>query len=299
MDIMSVQRRINRQIFPQSTRAFEASDLQRMATTVIPLHSLTDNHPAATVIIRDYTLAPKQHLTESCIAHSTYTIIPVAGNVEYSVDGQTLHILTPGETLEFCGCAAASIQFINPFEQELINFLVIETTDFPQGSNSGWVKNASGGFVKSLVPGIGDASLTAGDLVATATDHDELYKAAQNEISVSGSLTVNKLALPGEPGLTTRFDINGYINTLLPVNGHPHGYLLFIGKFGGREDNRFTPSNQQSSMILYVIEGAFEAAECLLEDRDALLLNGFAHIDFEALSNNAILLMMELPPQVV
>jgi hypothetical protein len=298
MDIMGVQQRINRQIFPQSTRKLEADDLQRMATTVIPLHSVVDNHPSATVMIRDYTLAPKQHLLESCITHSTYTIIPVAGSLECSINSLSSYMLGPGEILEFCGCAGEAIEFINPFEQELINFLVIETTDFPQGSNAGWVKNASSGLVTCLAPGIGDAGSFGNNDGASVFAHDDLIESVRVEGPAPTDIRMKERGRSDQESVTTQFDIDGYLNNLVPVNGHPHGYLLFIGKFGGREENRFAPSNHRSSMILYVIEGAFEAAECLVEDRDALLLNGFAHVDFEALSNNAILLMMELPPQV-
>ncbi|RYY16230.1 MAG: hypothetical protein EOO04_27310 [Chitinophagaceae bacterium] len=273
---MSVQTHMSRRIFPQSTRDFESNALHRIATTLIPLHSNKDHHPAASVSIRDYTLAPKQQLFEPCLRHSNYTIIPVVGTLNYSLcsgmrdctenyqdvdDNNLSSFVCPGETLEFCGCNTAGLTFCNPFDTELINFIVIETTDFPQGSpqgsNTEWIESAPDTLMKTLVP-------------------------------VKKNIQEAK----------TNFDINAQLNSLVPVKAHPSGYRLLIGKFGGREDYIFTPTNIRRSVILYVIEGAFEAAECLLEDRDALLLTGLAHVEFEALSNNAIVLIIELPQQV-
>jgi hypothetical protein len=67
-----------------------------------------------------------------------------------------------------------------------------------------------------------------------------------------------------------------------------------LGKFAGRDDHAFSVSENVKGIFAFVIEGAFEFENRLLEYRDALSLRGFSTIEFEALSENAILLILEV-----
>ena len=68
----------------------------------------------------------------------------------------------------------------------------------------------------------------------------------------------------------------------------------FIGQFGGREEGEYTLKNSKNGVFVFVIEGAFEVANRLLETRDGIALSNIEAIEFEALSNQAIILLLEI-----
>lgn len=70
----------------------------------------------------------------------------------------------------------------------------------------------------------------------------------------------------------------------------------FIGKFGGREEGVYTVQDREKNgVFIFVIEGAFEVQNRLIHPRDGLSLAHVPEIDFEALSNDALLLVLEIP----
>ena len=94
------------------------------------------------------------------------------------------------------------------------------------------------------------------------------------------------------------FDINSAYNNLVQINGPQANSPYYIGKFQARIGYSFSRIKPQTNIFVYVIEGAFEIAECLLEDRDGLLLNKDCVCEWEALSNDAILMLIEFPPSM-
>jgi hypothetical protein len=66
-----------------------------------------------------------------------------------------------------------------------------------------------------------------------------------------------------------------------------------IGKFAGREEGIY--QMEDKGLFVFVIEGAFEVQYRLLEARDGLALWNVKEVEFEALSNDAIVLLLELP----
>lgn len=70
---------------------------------------------------------------------------------------------------------------------------------------------------------------------------------------------------------------------------------IAIGKFSGRTEAEYRPSS--SYTFVWVLQGAFEVEDCLLEKSDGLALVGEKSIEFEALSNEAIIIFMESNPQ--
>lgn len=81
-------------------------------------------------------------------------------------------------------------------------------------------------------------------------------------------------------------------NTLLPLRS-PAGYPGFIGLYEGRKEGIYTVSQKNRSVFGMVINGAFEFQNRLLETRDALLIAEAETIEFEALSENALLILLE------
>ncbi|MFD2521211.1 pirin family protein [Emticicia soli] len=76
------------------------------------------------------------------------------------------------------------------------------------------------------------------------------------------------------------------------------GANCYIGKFAGREEGFLILKPESQGVFGFVIEGAFEFQNRLLEARDSIALwnddNDPLQIEFEALSNDAILLIIEV-----
>lgn len=92
------------------------------------------------------------------------------------------------------------------------------------------------------------------------------------------------------------FDVNKFTNVLMQINNSPstHGFKISIGKFKGRGETVYS-MQPQNQLFLFVLQGAFEAAGRLLHERDALLLWSCSAAEMEALSNDAIIVALELP----
>lgn len=96
------------------------------------------------------------------------------------------------------------------------------------------------------------------------------------------------------------FDLNKNKNSLININASLNhkakDVIVSIGKFTGRNEAVYTLQHQQNNLFAFVIEGVFEIQGRLLHARDGLALwNEPAEIESEALSNDAILLMIESP----
>jgi quercetin 2,3-dioxygenase len=70
---------------------------------------------------------------------------------------------------------------------------------------------------------------------------------------------------------------------------------ICIGKFSGREEKIYNVSKKGNGLFIHVLQGAFEVQYRLLESRDSLALWNVTDVEIEALSNDAILLVTELP----
>ncbi len=70
---------------------------------------------------------------------------------------------------------------------------------------------------------------------------------------------------------------------------------VFIGRYDGRADDTFTTAPERH-VFVFVIQGVFEIQNRLLHERDGLSLTTIQQdtIDFEALSSDAILLLITL-----
>jgi len=71
-----------------------------------------------------------------------------------------------------------------------------------------------------------------------------------------------------------------------------NGYMAI---FDGRRETIYKLKDPANGLFLFVINGAFEVQGRLLEERDGLALWNTNEADMEALSENAILLVFEVP----
>jgi quercetin 2,3-dioxygenase len=81
----------------------------------------------------------------------------------------------------------------------------------------------------------------------------------------------------------------------------PHGKMpvdagigASIGKFDARKENRYRVRHAGGGCFLFVIEGVIEAEGRLLHPRDGLALWELEEIELEALSHDAIILLLEI-----
>lgn len=68
----------------------------------------------------------------------------------------------------------------------------------------------------------------------------------------------------------------------------------FIGIYDGRKEGTFTLKNTDNGIFVFVINGAFEIENRLLEAKDGLAIQKTETIEWESLSQNALLLVIEV-----
>ncbi|MGG5209731.1 hypothetical protein ACQWU4_12335 [Chryseobacterium sp. MIQD13] len=71
---------------------------------------------------------------------------------------------------------------------------------------------------------------------------------------------------------------------------HPN----FAGLYDGRKEQEYVLQEKGKAIFGMVISGAFEFQNRLMENRDAVILNGIETLEFEALSENALLIFIEV-----
>lgn len=76
--------------------------------------------------------------------------------------------------------------------------------------------------------------------------------------------------------------------------GNTIGYM---GQFDGRAETTLRVGKPGNALFAYVIEGAFEVQYRLMHARDGLVLWDLEQAGLEALSNNAIIMLIEIAPQ--
>jgi len=82
-------------------------------------------------------------------------------------------------------------------------------------------------------------------------------------------------------------------NIILPADLNQIAFC-YIGKYEGRKKDVHHFHHKNNGVYAFVIEGAFEVQDRLLHAKDGLAVWNTDEIDFEALSNDAILLLLEL-----
>lgn len=75
------------------------------------------------------------------------------------------------------------------------------------------------------------------------------------------------------------------------MQSNPTGY---IGIYEGRSEEIYKIKKAGNGVFVYIIKGAFEVQGRLMEYRDGLSLWDTEEIEFEALSNNAIIMLLEI-----
>jgi len=101
-----------------------------------------------------------------------------------------------------------------------------------------------------------------------------------------------KAPVNGRANQKAAFDLDENKNRLI---GLFDAINLSIGQFDGRAEAEYKPNNPGAAMFMFVIDGEFEVQHRLLHARDGLVLWDAKEIEMEALSNDAIILLLEIP----
>ncbi|MFD1140420.1 hypothetical protein ACFQ4C_04845 [Larkinella insperata] len=142
------------------------------------------------------------------------------------------------------------------------------------------------------------AFLGAGEVFQFTAFPDQSYTIENPfETEAVNFLVIGLKADPAASGNTgpfpaTTFDLTNR-NQLIPLFAGTSAHI-YIGKYGGRQEETYVVGNPQKRLFVFSIEGAFEAQNRLLHPRDGLALWPLEALEFEALSNDAILLVMEV-----
>jgi len=72
-------------------------------------------------------------------------------------------------------------------------------------------------------------------------------------------------------------------------------FTIHIGRFDGRKEALYQLKNDAGLFYAFIIGGAFELQGRLMHQRDGLALWDVKEVDLEALSNNAVILIIEMP----
>lgn len=68
----------------------------------------------------------------------------------------------------------------------------------------------------------------------------------------------------------------------------------YLGQYMGRKKGQLAVSKPKNSLFVFILRGAFEVQDRLMEKGDALALRNEDKLEFEALSNEALLLVVEM-----
>lgn len=70
-------------------------------------------------------------------------------------------------------------------------------------------------------------------------------------------------------------------------------FSLYLGRFAGRRETLYRLRSPESRFFGFVLSGAFEVEGRLLHEKDGLALWNAEEVELEALSNNALLVVLE------
>lgn len=183
-------------------------------------------------VFNDNTLAAGCGMKMQVERPTEVLILPLVGGIEFKNSAGYHDFLEAGKVQVLSAEAGMEYEVLNPYENELINYLEI------------WVEQENA-------------------IVASTT---------------SATIDLKKN--------------NELLHVFSSIQQNAFGYF---GKYDGREEGVYEVKNAGNCLYVFVIEGAFEVDNKLMEARDGLAIWNADEIEFEALSNDAMLLVFEIP----
>ncbi len=186
-------------------------------------------------LLNDETLANSNSHKMTAEEDSLVVLIPIVGAIQVKHDLGNESIVAAGEIEIFSVPINSSIEFTNPYEGGLVNFLQL------------WLK----------------------------------MPLLKKPFHQHNSFDLEK-------------DKNILLNIFTPDGDDPPLQNICIGKFSGREEADYRMLSPANNAFIFVIDGAFEVNNRLLEKGDGLALWNTQAVEMEALSNNALVLLIEI-----
>ncbi|TGE25158.1 hypothetical protein E5K00_08160 [Hymenobacter aquaticus] len=157
-----------------------------------------------------------------------------------------------------------------------------------------------------VLPITGAVGVAAPGVVATAQVEEVLvlHLPAQGSISFTNLYETELISflhiwLSAEPAASPPFlfpfseaQLENQLAPLVPAAA-TLGCSLHLGRFGGRREAVHPLRRPDSCFFAFVLAGAFEVQGRLLHEKDALALWNTPEIELEALSNDALILVLE------
>ncbi|GAB3873264.1 hypothetical protein GCM10028824_24680 [Hymenobacter segetis] len=91
--------------------------------------------------------------------------------------------------------------------------------------------------------------------------------------------------------------IHNQLTRLLPATANPLPFTVSLGRFAGRQEAIYQLENPANTVFVFALAGAFEVESRLMHEKDGLALWNVAEIELEALSNDALILVLEMAPR--
>jgi quercetin 2,3-dioxygenase len=97
-------------------------------------------------------------------------------------------------------------------------------------------------------------------------------------------------------GFVYDYDVNEKPNDLVRAVSKRYELpaTLSVGKFSGRAETVYNTEQPVANVFVFVLEGAFEVEGRLLHARDGLALSQTSSVEMEALSNDALIIVVEM-----
>lgn len=183
-------------------------------------------------VFNDNTLAAGSGMKMQVEKQTEVLILPLVGGIEFKNSAGYHDFLEAGKVQVFSTETGMEYEVLNPYENELINYLEI------------WIEKEN----------------------------------AVSPSTVSVDIDIEKR------------------NELLPIfSSVQQDTFGYFGKYNGRKEDVYKVKNTGNCIFVFVIEGAYEIDNKLMEARDGLAIWNADEIEFEALSNDAMLLIFEIP----
>lgn len=129
-----------------------------------------------------------------------------------------------------------------------------------------------------------NALLCKGDVFEISNPYEhELVNFLQLWIKSGGSVTAQEQPVA--------FNIHAAKNKMVAI---PLALPVSIAQMDGRNELIYTPAGKDNCVFSFVIQGAFEVEGILLHPKDAAAFWNYEQVEMEALSNNAIILSIEM-----
>ncbi|MGC4130134.1 MAG: hypothetical protein QM564_11400 [Bergeyella sp.] len=155
----------------------------------------------------------------------------------------------------------------------------------------------TGGCTALLIPLYGLMEINGKTISANETltlkNTENKILTIKNILEEDSDILMIEIKEKQEPFCENHSEISILRNALSRISGNTEA-PNYIGIFDGREELQYQLENPDNKIFAMVLNGAFEIQNRLLENRDAVVLWEINELEFEALSENALIIFFEI-----